>query len=120
VAQARPAQTIASRTYGQDRRKVSELGAAFIQGPQAEGVVATRQHFPGLGAASANTDNGSVTIAATRPDLEAGLAPSRPAIDAGVAMVMVSTATYPTLGSKKLAAFSPAIVNGLLRDQLGL
>jgi beta-N-acetylhexosaminidase len=34
-------------------------------------------------------------------------------------MVMVSTAGYPTLGSKKQAAFSPAIVSGLLRDQLG-
>ena len=32
---------------------------------------------------------------------------------------MVSTASYPTLGTKKQAAFSPAIVQGLLRDDLG-
>ena len=32
---------------------------------------------------------------------------------------MVSTAIYPDLGAQKPAAFSPAIVQGLLRDQLG-
>ena len=32
---------------------------------------------------------------------------------------MVSTATYKTLGANKPAAFSPTIVNGLLRGQLG-
>jgi hypothetical protein len=45
--------------------------------------------------------------------------PFREAIDAGVELVMVSTASYPTLGSKKQAAFSPTIVQGLLRDELG-
>jgi beta-N-acetylhexosaminidase len=34
-------------------------------------------------------------------------------------MIMVSTASYPTLGSRKQAAFSPAIVKGILRDRLG-
>jgi beta-N-acetylhexosaminidase len=60
-----------------------------------------------------------VSIAATTADLEADLEPFREAIEAGVAMVMVSTASYPNLGAKKQAAFSPAIVQGLLRDDLG-
>jgi hypothetical protein len=41
------------------------------------------------------------------------------AVDAGVGMVMISTASYPTLGAEKPAAFSPAIVKNLLRGQLG-
>jgi beta-N-acetylhexosaminidase len=34
-------------------------------------------------------------------------------------MVMISTASYPTLGAEKPAAFSPKIVKNLLRGQLG-
>jgi beta-N-acetylhexosaminidase len=119
VKHPQTADTIAARTYGSDTAVVSKIGVAFIEGLQDGGVLATAKHFPGLGAATVNTDDRPVAVAATRQDLESGLEPFRDAVDAGVGMVMVSTASYPTLGSKKQAAFSPAIVQGLLRDDLG-
>ena len=50
------AETIASRTFGDDPALVSELGVAFIEGLQGANVAATAKHFPGLGLATVNTD----------------------------------------------------------------
>jgi beta-N-acetylhexosaminidase len=119
VSQETTANTIKSRTFGSDPAVVTEVGVSFMQGLQEGGVVATPKHFPGLGRATTNTDDGPVNIAATSQELQSDLEPFRGAIEAGAQMVMVSTASYPTLGSRKQAAFSAAIVSGLLRDQLG-
>src|SRR5215207_4157006 len=111
--------SIAARTFGDDPTVVADLGVAFAEGLQDGGVLATAKHFPGLGRATQTPDEQPVSVAATTADLQADLEPFREAIEAGVAMVMVSTASYPNLGAKKQAAFSPAIVQGLLRDELG-
>jgi beta-N-acetylhexosaminidase len=66
-----------------------------------------------------NTDNNPVTIAASTQEVQNDLTPFKAASDAGVGMMMVSSASYPTLGAKKPAALSPTIVKGLLRGQLG-
>jgi beta-N-acetylhexosaminidase len=113
------ADTIASRTFGDDPERVSELGAAFIEGLQGADVAATAKHFPGLGLATINPDDGPVVVAATQEDLNASIAPFGAAIDAGVDLVMTSTASYPTLGSRRPAALAPQVVRNLLRDQLG-
>jgi len=112
---------IASRTFSSNPSVVSSMGVAFAQGLQAENVIATAKHFPGLGRATASTDQRPVTIAATTEDLRTDVIPFKDAIEAGVGMVMVSTASYPTLtpNSKEPAAFSPAIVQQLLRSGLG-
>jgi beta-N-acetylhexosaminidase len=119
VAHQNTAPTIKSRTFGSDPAVVTKVGVAFAQGLQDGGVVATAKHFPGIGSATVTTDERPTDIAATSDQLQNDLEPFKGAIAAGVKMVMVSTAGYPTLGSKKQAAFSPAIVGGLLRDQLG-
>ncbi len=119
VPQPQTDRTISSRTFSDDPGVVAEVGVAFAEGLQDGGVLATAKHFPGLGRATQSTDEQPVSVAATAEDLEADLEPFREAIDAGIAMVMVSTASYPTLGSRKQAAFSPAIVQGLLREELG-
>jgi beta-N-acetylhexosaminidase len=119
VKNPRTAKSIAGRTFGSDPEVVSKIGVSFIEGLQDGGAFATAKHFPGLGNATVNTDDRPVAVAATEDDLRADLEPFQDAVDAGVALVMVSTASYPTLGSKKQAAFSPAIVQGLLRDELG-
>ena len=111
--------SIAARTFGDDPAVVADVGVAFAEGLKDGGVLATAKHFPGLGRATQTTDEQPVSVAATTADLEADLEPFRDAIEAGIAMVMVSTASYPNLGAKKQAAFSPAIVQGLLRDELG-
>ena len=119
VSQPNTAATIRSRTFGSNPSVVTKVGVAFVEGLQDGGVVATPKHFPGLGRATVNPDDSPVTIAATSQELQADLEPFKGAVAAGAQMMMVSTATYPTLGSKKQAALSPGIVRGLLRSQLG-
>src|SRR5829696_2024810 len=121
ISEPTTARKISSRTFGTDPEVVSSVGVAFAQGLQDGRVVATPKHFPGLGRATVTTDERPVTIAATSDELQTDIEPFRTAVEAGVDAVMVSSASYPTLtpGSEDPAVFSPQIVKGLLRDQLG-
>ncbi len=111
---------LGSRAFAKDPTTVTRVGVQFALGLQDVGVDATAKHFPGLGTAPANTDLGSVTIKTSRRELLRRLEPFRQAVKSGVRLVMVSTASYPNLDPTGLpAAISPAIVNGLLRDELG-
>jgi beta-N-acetylhexosaminidase len=80
---------------------------AFAAGLLDGGVAPTLKHFPGLGFATASTDDAAVRIAAQEEQLAPGLAPYRRAIAAGVApLVMVSNAAY-TADRNRVAAWSP-------------
>ena len=115
-----PRSFLGTRSFGSDPATVGRLAAAFAGGLQAGDVAATAKHFPGLGSAVASTDGRPVTIARGAAFLSARLAPFSAAIAAGTKLVMVSNASYPALDpSGAPAVFSPAIVTGLLRGQLG-
>jgi beta-N-acetylhexosaminidase len=112
--QLSPASFLGSRTFSTDPTVVGRLAAAFVRGLQAGGVAATAKHFPGLGAATLNTDDHVVRVQRVR------LQPFRDAIAAGVRLVMMSNASYPHLDpSGRPAVFSRTIVTKLLRGSLG-
>jgi beta-N-acetylhexosaminidase len=122
----RTADTLANRTFGDDAAVVSEMGVAFTEGLQSQSVSATAKHFPGLGLSTLNTDFAPVTVVGQQEEFDAALAPFQAAVDAGVDLVMVSSAAYPDYagatpgkGKVKPASFAEPIVQGLLRDQLG-
>ena len=109
-----------SRVFSSSRTWNARMARAFVDGLQGSGIAATAKHFPGLGLAGGNTDNGRIVIRAAASKLRQGLLPFQSAVKAGVKLVMVSTAVYPKLdGSKRPAAFSSTIIGGLLRKQLG-
>ena len=109
-----------SRVFSSSRTWNAQMAKAFVGGLQANGLAATAKHFPGLGLASGNTDKGRIVIRASASKLHQGLLPFQAAVKSGVKLVMVSTAVYPKLdGSKRPAAFSSTIINGLLRKKLG-
>ncbi len=109
-----------SRVFSSSRTWNAQMAHAFVTGLQENGIAATAKHFPGLGLASGNTDHGRIVIRASASKLHQGLLPFQSAVNAGAKLVMVSTAVYPKLdGSKRPAAFSNTIINGLLRKQLG-
>jgi beta-N-acetylhexosaminidase len=111
---------LGSRAFSRSGSWNAGMARAFVGGLQSSGVAATAKHFPGLGLASGNTDNGRIVIRSAAWKLHRGLLPFQSAVRAGVKLVMVSTAVYPKLdGSKRPAAFSSTIINGLLRKQLG-
>jgi beta-N-acetylhexosaminidase len=107
------------RTFARTPAGVSELGGAFARGLAAGGVAATAKHFPGLGAARINTDNAVQKIHLPAAKLRsADELPYSSFIQAGGAMVMLSTAIYPAFSGKP-AALSHAVATGELRDRLG-
>ena len=85
---------------------------------QATGVVPVVKHFPGLGGASANTDYGPAATLPLATLRTGGLIPFQAAIAAGASAVMVANAAVPGLTTRP-ASLSPAVVNGLLRHDLG-
>jgi beta-N-acetylhexosaminidase len=100
--------------------QVSSLVAAAVRGYRSGGVAATAKHFPGFGAARANTDDVVVRIDRTRDQMEqVELAPFRAAIAERVPLIMVSHAVYPAYDASHIASQSRAIVTGLLRGELG-
>jgi beta-N-acetylhexosaminidase len=110
---------IASRAFGTDPRVVAANGSAFADGLGEGGAIATAKHFPGLGRAIANTDLEPSEVDASDGALGDDLAPFREAIARGVPMVMVGNATYRGLDPDAPATLSPAVVDGLLRHDLG-
>jgi beta-N-acetylhexosaminidase len=118
---ARPGGTIAAtdRGFGSTPARVSATGGAFAEGLQGGGVAATAKHFPGLGAASENTDFAVERIGLSKGALRSvDEVPFRRFAEAGGEMVMLGTAIYPAF-SPRPAAFARSIATGELRDRLG-
>ena len=108
------------RAYGRRPGKVARFAGAFASGLQRTGVLATGKHFPGFGAARANTDNVRVTIQTPRKRLRrVDERPYRELFRRGVRLVMLSTAIYPALHPGVPAAFSGRIARRELRGRLG-
>ncbi|HEV2242783.1 MAG TPA: glycoside hydrolase family 3 N-terminal domain-containing protein, partial [Streptosporangiaceae bacterium] len=110
------------RSYSMNPNVVSQLGANFIRAQQHVGVAATAKHFPGLGAAtmSQDTDTEAVTLNLRASKIRSvDEFPYRAAIAAGVKLVMVSWAVYPSLDPRRPAGLSGPIINGELRTRLG-
>jgi beta-N-acetylhexosaminidase len=107
------------RQFGSQPGAVAAAIRTVVPASQRAGVLTTLKHFPGLGRVRVNTDTstGSVDPATTvtDPDLE----PFAAGIRAGSAAVMVSSASYPRLDRRAIAAFSEPIITGLLRGRLG-
>jgi beta-N-acetylhexosaminidase len=99
----------ADRGFSRDPGRVARAATAFARGLRDGGVLATAKHFPGLGAATVNTDAASVTLTATARDI----APFQALIAADVPLIMLSNAAYTNLGSEP--ASRSARVIGLLR-----
>jgi beta-N-acetylhexosaminidase len=115
-----PGSALASRSFSRDPKRASGAVAAAVAGWRAAGVLPTAKHFPGLGAATANTDDRPVTIWRRRSQLmSTDLPPFAAAIRAGVPLVMVAHARYPALDRRRIASQSLPIIEGLLRDRLG-
>ncbi|GAB3655864.1 glycoside hydrolase family 3 protein [Nocardioides korecus] len=107
------------RELGFTPGRVSSHGLALVGGLASRGVVPTVKHFPGLGRVTANTDTtrGVTDRVTTRGD--AYLQPFRAAVEAGVPAVMVSLAYYARIDARNPAVFSPTVIGGVLRHDLG-
>lgn len=113
---------INTRSFGEDPQQVGELAAAYIRAARANGMLTTAKHFPGHGDTATDSHLGVAKVSGDEAHLESvELPPFRQAIAAGVDSVMIAHVTIPALepDPKRIASTSPAIVNGLLKQQLG-
>ena len=111
---------IGARAFSDDPETVARLAVAFVEGAHDAGQLATAKHFPGHGGTTGDSHSEIPTMDDDRATLEAtDLVPFRAAIDAGVDLVMTSHVVYPALDPDRPATRSPAILRGLLRDELG-
>jgi beta-N-acetylhexosaminidase len=110
---------IAGRQFSTDPATAARDVAAAVRGWRSGAVAPTLKHFPGLGGATVNTDFGQATVQRSRAQLDADLQPFRAGIAAGAPLVMVSSAVYPALDGRHIAAQSPAVLQTLLRRELG-
>ena len=111
------------RCYSADAEKVSDFVREAVQGYAEEGMLCSLKHFPGLGKGKSDTHLGTVIVEADRKTLDTeDLVPFRAAMGNDAAkrlFVMVSHITYTALDGENPASLSGAIVNSLLRDELG-
>ena len=112
---------INTRSFGEDPQEVGKLVAAYIQGARTEGMLTTAKHFPGHGDTATDSHLGVAKVTGDRQRLKAvELPPFEAAIRAGVDAVMVAHVTVPALEAdpNHVATTSPAMVTGLLKQQL--
>jgi beta-glucosidase len=102
-------------TMGEDPYLVSELGAAYVQGLQRGGVVATLKHFVGYSASRGGRNHAPVSVG-PRELRDVLLVPFEKAVvKAGVRSVMNS---YTELDGVPTAS-DAALLTGVLRDEWG-
>ncbi len=99
----------------------AETGAAYIQGLQSNGVIATAKHFPGHGSTTVDSHVALPFVDKTEAELEKNeLVPFRAAVNTDVAIIMVGHIALPRIDpSRTPASLSPTIIQGLLRQKLG-
>ena len=112
------------RSFGENPEEVAAHVRAFIEGAHSDKknyVLTTAKHFPGHGDTAVDTHLNLAIIPADRERLErVELVPFRAAISAGVDSVMTAHVAVPALAPPDIpATLSPAILTGLLREQLG-
>ena len=116
-----PNNELGDRIFSSDPQLVSDLSAQFVKGLQDNGVSATLKHFPGLGAANANTHNSSfVRINRTIEELRAEeFKAFKGGVDAGSDFIMLGHQIVSAAGDETPSSMSAVVVGDWLRGELG-
>jgi beta-N-acetylhexosaminidase len=86
------------RSYGEEPAAVGRFVAAFIEGAQSNGVIATAKHFPGHGDTATDSHRGLPEINVSRERLNTiEFVPFRAAVAAGVGSVMTGHIGMPQI-----------------------
>ena len=111
---------IGTRAYSDDPAVVGAYAAAAVRAYQSAGLLACAKHFPGHGDTDIDSHVGLPRMSHSRERLErVELAPFRAAIEAGVGSVMTAHLLVEALDPEWIGTLSPAILSGLLREELG-
>lgn len=95
---------LGTRSFGASPQLVGERACAFARGLAEAGVDYTLKHFPGLGTAPSSTDAGPVSVGTPAATLRANYAAYRLCGHGARALVMISSASYPSLSGEETPA----------------
>jgi beta-N-acetylhexosaminidase len=111
---------INTRSYGEDPYLVARLGAAFIRGLQANGMIATGKHFPGHGDTEVNSHLALPVVTVSRNRLDSvELIPFKAAVNSGVGAIMSFHGAMPALDSSGVpGTLSSKVLTDLLRNEM--
>ncbi|WP_165491786.1 glycoside hydrolase family 3 protein [Egibacter rhizosphaerae] len=112
---------IGVRSIGASPDLVGDLGTAYTQGMQDAGVSATLKHFPGHGDTDTDSHVDLPAVTYDEDELwETHLAPFQQAIDeADPDAIMTAHIIVQAIDPDLPGTLSPAILDGLLRDEMG-
>lgn len=119
IASPSSEKSIGDRAYSSDVNEIISHAGAFAEGMRAGGVMPTFKHFPGNGRAEGDSHFGPVVTPPIEDLREVDLVPYRELLAEGPAWVMVGHFDVPGLTTGELASVSPAVITGLLRDEMG-
>ncbi len=115
-----PKNELGDRIFSSDADVVAKMTASFVRGAQEQNISATLKHFPGLGAGTGNTHNGSVVIERTLAELtNTEFAAFAGGISAGADFVMVGHQITTASGDGLPGDLSPVVVSQWLKKDLG-
>lgn len=113
---------IGVRSFGENPKRVAEVGVASMKGLQDGGVATSIKHFPGHG--DTNVDS-HLSLPTINHDIErmheVELVPFKAAIAEGADSIMTAHIVFPALepDANRPATLSKNILTGLLREELG-
>lgn len=112
---------IGKRSFGPDSERVGDLGVAYARGLEDGGVLSVAKHFPGHGSPSADSHRQMPVISKSLHALDSlDLRPFRDYIAGGLSGIMVGHLAVPAIDPiMRPAAFSPVVINDLLREEMG-
>jgi beta-N-acetylhexosaminidase len=111
---------IGDRALAEKADEVARLGSVIIRALQEEGVAACGKHFPGHGDTSADSHL-ELPVVEHPPDRLRAVEfePFRAAVRERVAFIMTAHVLVPAIDEERPATLSPALVQRLLREELG-
>ena len=111
---------IGPRSFSSDPHAVSERAIALHHGLAIEGIISCGKHFPGHGDTDVDSHLDLPLLKFNLERLHAlELIPFHAAIQADIPMLMTAHILLPLIDPEWPATLSPAIVGGILREQLG-
>ncbi len=104
------------RTFGSSASVVARAACSFAEALARSGVAYTLKHFPGLGDAQTTTDNAPVSVPESAASIYANDAAYRRCGHGKLALVMISSASYPNLTGAAPAVLSPLLYRKVIKQ----
>ncbi|EFH10594.1 beta-N-acetylhexosaminidase [Pseudoroseomonas cervicalis] len=109
---------VGDRGFSAEPAEVARLGAAWVAGLQRAGTIPVVKHMPGHGRAMVDSHLELPRVAAGREALRADWAPFRALAGSG-AWGMTAHLLFEALDPARPATLSPAIIDGIIRGEIG-